>query len=131
MLEKAASAGIPGYVAVAPFLPFHDREILEAVLAKVLPLHPREVFCEVLNPKGDNLAMMVIAPAFPQQAARLAAYSDESWSKFTWSVLKHGPARSRRFIPWPDTQRQWRTHLPAASVSFLDRFLPPRELVAA
>jgi DNA repair photolyase len=55
MLEKAAEAGIPVYVAVAPFLPFHDREILEAVLAKVLPLRPREIFCEVLNRKATTL----------------------------------------------------------------------------
>jgi DNA repair photolyase len=126
MLERAAEAGIPVYVAVAPFLPFHDREILEAVIAKVLPLRPREIFCEVLNPKGDNLAMMeeALASSFPEYAARLAEYSAESWSKFTWNVLKHGFASSNQFIPWPDTRRQWRAHLPDESVSFLDRFLP-------
>lgn len=133
MLERAVDAGIPVYVAVAPFLPFHDREVLESVLSKVLPLRPREVFCEVLNPKGDNLSMMeeALAPAFPDLAVQLANYSAEHWSKFTWKVLKHGLARTRRFIPWPDTQRHWRTHLPAESVSFLDRFLPSPEAVAA
>ena len=68
MLERAADAGIPVYVAIAPFLPFHTDKDLGAVLSKVFPLRPREVFCEVLNPKGENLAMMV-------DASRLASLS--------------------------------------------------------
>jgi DNA repair photolyase len=133
MLERAAKAGIPVYVAIAPFLPFHDREILETVLSKVLPLQPREIFCEVLNPKGDNLAMMeeALVASFPEYAACLAEYSAEYWSKFMWKVLKHDFTRSKRFIPWPDTQRHWRSHLPEASVSFLDRFLPAPDLAIA
>jgi DNA repair photolyase len=132
MLERATAAGIPVYVAVAPFLPFHTRDDLEAVLSGVFPLRPREVFCEVLNPKGENLAMMVEALSlrFPELAAKLAEYSPEYWSMFTWTVLKHGLTRSRRFIPWPDTQRHWRAHLPAEHVTFLDRFLPPGEVAA-
>jgi DNA repair photolyase len=132
MLERAAAAGIPVYVAVAPFLPFHTKDDLEAVLTKVFPLRPREVFCEVLNPKGENLVMMVeaLSSRFPELASKLAEYSPEYWSRFTWTVMKHGLTRSRRFIPWPDTQRQWRTHLPPDSVTFLDRFLPPAEVAA-
>jgi len=132
MLERAANAGIPVYVAIAPFLPFHTDKDLGAVLLKVLPLRPREVFCEVLNPKGENLAMMVDAMAsrFPEFANRLTHYSPENWSTFTWKVLKHGLTRSRRFIPWPDTQRLWRAHLPPDRITFLDRFLPPEEVAA-
>lgn len=132
MLERAAAAGIPVYVAIAPFLPFHTHEDLGDVLSKVFPLRPREVFCEVLNPKGENVAMMVDALAlrYPEFANRLAKYSPEYWSKFTWKVLKHGITRSRRFIPWPDTQRLWRAHLPPDRIMFLDRFLPPEEVAA-
>jgi DNA repair photolyase len=132
MLERAVAAGIPVYVAIAPFLPFHTHEDLGDVLSKVFPLRPREVFCEVLNPKGENIAMMVDALAlrYPEFANRLAKYSPEYWSKFTWKVLKHGITRSRRFIPWPDTQRLWRAHLPPDHINFLDRFLPPEEVAA-
>ena len=58
MLEKAASLDIPVYVALAPFMPFHDYDVLERVVAAVAPLKPKQVFCEVLNPKGDNISMM-------------------------------------------------------------------------
>ena len=40
------------------------------------------------------------------------------------------PDGSRRFIPWPDTQRLWRAHLPLDRITFLDRFLPPEEVAA-
>jgi DNA repair photolyase len=132
MLERAAAVNIPVYVAIAPFLPFHTHEDLGGVLSKIFPLRPREVFCEVLNPKGENIAMMVdaLTPRYPEFANRLAQYSPEYWSKFTWKVLKHGITRSRRFIPWPDTQRLWRAHLPPDRVTFLDRFLPGEEVAA-
>jgi DNA repair photolyase len=132
MLERAANAGIPVYVAIAPFLPFHTHDNLEGVLSKIVLLRPREVFCEVLNPKGENLAMMIdaLAPRFPHYAACLSEYSIDYWSKFTWRVLRHGLSRSRRFIPWPDTQRHWRAHLSQDRVTFLDRFLPPDEVAA-
>jgi len=126
MLEKAVAAGIPVYVAVAPFLPFHDRSVMESVLDAVLPLNPREVFCEVLNPKGDNLEMMTKAlrDGFPELADQLANYSSEHWAKFTWKVLAHGLERASQFIPWPDTRRAWRKHLSNEDAGFLDRFLP-------
>jgi DNA repair photolyase len=132
MLERAAHAEIPIYVAIAPFLPFHRRADLEQVISRVLPLRPRELFCEVLNPKGQNLEMMAeaLAGKFPNESQSLREYSAQHWSKFTWTVLKHGLARSRRFIPWPDTQRQWRAHLSPERVTFLDRFLPPQEIAA-
>jgi DNA repair photolyase len=131
MLENAANADIPVYVAVAPFLPFHDRTEMENVLQGILPLGPREIFCEVLNPKGDNLNMMVEAlrGEFPKYAAQLANYTSEHWAKFTWKVLAHGFERASQFIPWPDTQRMWRKHLPENRAEFLDAFLPQREIV--
>ena len=133
MLQKAAAAEIPLYVAVAPFRPFHDRTVMEQVLRAVLPLEPREVFCEVLNPKGDNLDMMVTAleKEFPEYARRLAGYSQEYWAKFTWKVLAHGLERAAQFVPWPDTRRSWKKHLPVERGNFLERFLPQRELATA
>jgi DNA repair photolyase len=126
MLEKAAALDIPVYVAVAPFLPFHNRDTMESVLDAVLPLQPREVFCEVLNPKGNNVEMMIAAlrEDFPQLADHLSDYSSEHWAKFTWSVLAHGLERAAQFIPWPDTRRAWRKHLSSEDAGFLDRFLP-------
>ncbi len=137
MLEKAVEKEIPVYVAVAPFLPFHKRDAMQEVLDAVLPLRPREVFCEVLNPKGDNLAMMQAAlkKSYPEYAEQLATYSGEHWAKFTYKVLSYGVGRSRRFIAWPDTQRHWTAHLKNEQTSFLEKFLPPRvhaeSLVAA
>jgi DNA repair photolyase len=132
MLEKAAALSIPVYAAVAPFLPFHDRTNLEQVIGAVQPLRPREIFCEVLNPKGDNIAMMTeaLAGEFPNFAARLATYSNSQWARFTSKVLTHGIGRSTRFIPWPDTRRYWRPHLTQEHADFLETFLPPRETEA-
>jgi DNA repair photolyase len=127
MLQKARRRGIQVYVAVAPFLPFHDGETMEAVLREVEPLDPREIFCEVLNPKGDNISMMCRAldRAYPGQAERMRSYTPESWAQFTWKVLSLGMKRNDRFIPWPDTQRFWKTHLNADQTAFLDAYLPP------
>jgi DNA repair photolyase len=132
MLEKAAALDIPVYAAVAPFLPFHDLTTLEHVINAVQPLGPSEIFCEVLNPKGDNIAMMTDAlkGEFPDFAARLAMYSNAQWAKFTLTVLAHGIGRSTRFIPWPDTRRFWRKYLTQEHADFLETFLPPRETEA-
>jgi DNA repair photolyase len=126
MLKKAVDAEIPIYVAVAPFLPFHDRDVMESVLGAVLPLNPREIFCEVLNPKGDNLKMMskALCDSFPELANQLTNYSSEHWAKFTWKVLAHGLQRASQFIPWPDTRRAWRKHLSNEDAGFLDTYLP-------
>lgn len=127
MLEKAAVLGIPVYVAVAPFLPFHDPTNLEHIINAVIGLQPREIFCEVLNPKGDNISMMTDAlrGEFPEFAARLARYSNAEWAKFTLKVLTHGVGRSAQFIPWPDTRRLWRAHLQPEQADYLENFLPP------
>jgi len=132
MLEKAAALDIPVYAAVAPFLPFHNHSTLEQVMNAVLPLHPREIFCEVLNPKGDNIAMMTDAlkGEFSDFAARLTKYSNAQWAKFTLKVLTHGIGRSTRFIPWPDTRRFWRPHLAQEHADFLETFLPSRDAEA-
>lgn len=129
MLEKAASLDIPVYVALAPFMPFHDHGLFENLLEAVRPLEPKQVFCEVLNPKGDNIAMMrkALSASFPKYADRLAHYTSEYWAKFTWRVLEHGLTRTKQFIPWPDTGRLWRPHLTPERADSLERFLPPRE----
>jgi DNA repair photolyase len=132
ILEKAAEKKISVYVAVAPFLPFHDGSTMESVMRAVLPLKPREIFCEVLNPKGDNLAMMcgALQKSYPEYAEQLATYSGEYWARFTHEILTLGVNRSKRFIAWPDTQRQWMAHLEKQEVSFLEKFLPPRVTLA-
>lgn len=129
MMEKAVALGIPVYVAVAPFLPFHDHQTLEQILTAVGPLNPREVFCEVLNPKGDNVQMMVeaLAGKYPDHAGRLEGYSLQYWAKFTWKVLTHGVDQSTVFIPWPDTRRIWRPHLSEEHANFLESYLPPQD----
>jgi DNA repair photolyase len=125
-LEKARDLGISVYVAVAPFLPFHGAEILEQVLERVLPLEPIEVFCEVLNPKGDNLRMMrqALANDYSHYAKRMNDYSTESWANFTWEMLDYGSRRSPLFIPWPDSKRTWRKYISPEQSSFLNGFLP-------
>ncbi len=126
MLAKAAERGIAVYGAVAPFLPFHGEEVFQKALGKLLPLGPREVFCEVLNPKGDNIAMMVgaLRPEYPEFAASLRGYGPPAWAWFTVRTLRMGLRRTRRFIPWPDTRCLWRSHLPERENRFLERFLP-------
>ena len=126
MLQSAADIGIPVYVAIAPFLPFHNRHVMELVLKAALALEPQEIFCEVLNPKGDNLAMMeeALQAEYPEYAKRLAGYTRRHWAKFTWKVLAQGTQRTSRFIPWPDSRRTWRRHLSDEHASFLELFLP-------
>ncbi len=132
MLEKAFSHGLEVYVCVAPFMPFHDETVMEEVLSAINPLYPREVFCEVLNPKGDNIAMMreALVAKFPVEAERMTNYSAESWAEFTWRVLSVGLKKNKRFIPWPDTQRFWKTHLNSTQTQLLDAYLPPKSMCA-
>ena len=129
MLQKAFDRGLELYVAVAPFMPFHDERVMEDVLQAIESLNPREIFCEVLNPKGDNIAMMAEALTnFPQYAEQMKNYSPESWAKFTWKALSIGLSKNDRFIPWPDTQRFWKTHLDPKQTKFLDAYLPPKHM---
>jgi DNA repair photolyase len=130
MLRKAFDHGLEVYVCIAPFMPFHDEYVMEEVLKAVEPLNPREIFCEVLNPKGDNLEMMreALVPEFPAEAECMANYSAESWADFTWRVLSVGLKKNKRFIPWPDTQRLWKTHLDAKKTQLLDAYLPARPI---
>jgi DNA repair photolyase len=134
MLREAAQLGIPVYVAVAPFLPFHKLTVLDEVVAKVKPLHPAEIFCEVLNPKGDCVARVAQAMArtHPSEARVVADYDDAAWSRWTYEVLRHGVERfaGNGFVAWPDTSRAWADHLPAGQVEFLNQFLPPDEQAA-
>ena len=116
-------------------MPFHDHDVFERVVTAVTPLKPKQVFCEVLNPKSDNISMMreALSTSFPQFAERLAHYTTEYWAKFTWKVLAHGLKQTKQFIPWPDTRRLWRAHLTPQRADFLEQFLPPQatELAAA
>lgn len=129
MLQKARDQGLSVYVCVAPFMPFHGDDVMNEVLKAIQPLRPREIFCEVLNPKGDNIQMMyeALAADFPKEAVFLKDYEPASWAQFTWKVLSFGLKRNTRFIPWPDTQRFWKTHLTAEQTAFLNNYLPPTE----
>jgi DNA repair photolyase len=131
MLCEAAQVGIPVYVAVAPFLPFHTLEVLDEVVARVKPLRPTEIFCEPLNPKGDCVGMVAqaLATQYPAEAKRMTAYNDAAWARWTYEVLRHGVEHhsGAGFIAWPDTGRAWSDHLTAEQVTFLNQFLPPVE----
>lgn len=128
MLQKAADRGIPLYVAVAPVLPFHDTAELDRVVAAVAPLRPREIFCEVLNPKGSNIEMVAKAlePTLPARAKQIRDYSPQVWAAFTCQILRHGFLNhfDKGFTPWPDSSRQWKKYLTAAECSFLNQHLP-------
>jgi DNA repair photolyase len=128
MLAEASSRGIPVYVAVVPFLPFHSLDTLDEIIAKVKPLKPVEIFCEVLNPKGDCIPMVAKAlkPKYPSEASVVDRYNDEAWAKWTYQVLKHGVDRyaGNGFVAWPDTGRACEKHLGATDIAFLNRFLP-------
>lgn len=125
-LEKARELDIAVYVAVAPFMPFHPIGELERILERVLLLEPKEVFCEVLNPKGDNLLMMkrVLVNQYPHYAMSIANYSTEAWANFTWRVLEHGYRESQVFIPWPDSRKAWQRYISPERARFLATFLP-------
>lgn len=138
MLEKAQERGIPVYVAVAPVMPWTRRVELATLVASLHGLRPREIFCEVLNPKGVNVAMMIEALGDPhhegrwkEQSLQLARYDEAAWACWTSTVLKYGLGWSTRFVPWPDTQRRWAKHLDAEQVAFLDQFLPAKEAAVA
>lgn len=129
MLREAAQLGIPVYVAIAPFLTFHPMTVLDEVVAAVKPLRPTEIFCEVLNPKGDCIPMVAraLATKYSSEAKVVAAYHDAAWSRWTYEVLRHGVEHhsGAGFIAWPDTGRAWAAHLPNWQVAFLNQFLPP------
>jgi DNA repair photolyase len=143
MLRKAAEAGLQTYVAVAPFMPWDNwRRLQETVLAVSFQLPHREIFCEVLNPKGDNLQMMTAAlldveepgeVEFRLERAALRNYDEAVWAHQGAKILRkgHDLFAERGFIPWPDTQRRWAKHLPADDVAWLDQFLPAKEQLAA
>lgn len=130
MLQNANKREIPVYVAVAPFMPFHSNAVMNDVLKFILPLEPREVFCEVLNPKGDNITMMqdALANEYPEFSEQLKSYTSVSWANFTFKTLSHGAQQTADFIPWPDTQRFWRSHLTNKQRNFLESFLPTQSI---
>ena len=128
MLTEASELGIPVYVAIAPFMPFHAFTVLDQVMEAVIPLKPTEIFCEPLNPKGDavNMVAEALAGRYPAEATLVRGYGDAAWAHWTCDLLAFGASkyRAKGFIAWPDTGRAWAKHLSAAEVGFLEQFLP-------
>ena len=108
MLRKAKAAGLDVYVAVAPFMPLHGVSELTEVINAVKELKPVEIFCEVLNPRAENLAMMNDALATAGRPERIDAEYQERWARYTHSMLTTVAAECERagvgdsLIAWPD-----------------------------
>ena len=126
MLEKAANSGIPIYAAIAPVYPFHSTAELHAVAEKLLPLAPREHFCEVLNPEGQNLVKMDLAlrQTYSNFASAIRDYAGPRWAEFTWETMSYGHRNISRFVGWPDAGAQWKKYLSAEQNTFLSSLLP-------
>ena len=127
MLERARNRGISTFAAIAPFLPGHGVEDLEAVVEHVQPLVDREVFSEVLNPKGSNVAMMTEALAtagYRDHLEALQRYTAAEWAKHTWTILTAGIELSRSWVPWPDTRKAWKNFLSPEQAQTLTGWLP-------
>lgn len=139
MLEKATNAGITTFISAAPFMPWSEWQgDLVNVFNIAARLNSMEVFCEVLNPKGENLEMMLEALLMADRGYEyhiLKKYDVESWASFTCEVLA-GAARTfpdlpwPEFIPWPDTGRRWAKHMTAEQTAWLDQWLPPKAAFA-
>jgi len=133
MLYRAESVGIPIYAAIAPFMPWPEAILhLGAVAKKLREIPVKQVFCEVLNPKGDNLSMMVNAlldAGYSRDVLTTALknYDEQRWALCTYRLLTLGiDIHIPNFIPWPDTQRRWAKHLSPEQVAWLDQFLPAK-----
>ena len=127
MLEQAAARGIPVYVAIAPVMPWTEPSELLNIAIWAGELRATEVFCEVLNPKGENLAGMeraLRAGGRVDLAERVKSYDAGAWARATAATLRL-LAGGRAFVPWPDTGRAWAKHLPADEFRWLGQFLPP------
>jgi len=130
MLEQAAALGIPVYVAIAPVMPWTQPDELRGIAAWGGKLGATEVFCEVLNPKGDNLTGMERAlrqAGRDDMADQIRSYDKEAWAHATLATLRL-LAGSRAFVPWPDTGRGWARHLPAEDADWLRQFLPANSM---
>jgi len=132
MLREASERGIPVYVAIAPFMPFHPLSVLDEVVKVIIPLKPVEVFCEPFNPKGNavNMVAEALAERYPAQAAFVRAYDAAAWARWTYKLLAFGVSTyaEQGFIAWPDTGKAWAKHLSQPEAAFLDQFLPPGQV---
>ena len=70
----------------------------------------RELFCEVLNPEGQNLVKMDLAlrQTYPAYAEVIRQYAGPRWAEFTWEILSYGHRSISRFVGWPDAGAQCR-----------------------
>ena len=127
-MKKAKELGIKVYVAVAPFMPWDNESILEKVISETLPLAPTEIFCEVLNPKGENIELIraALKKNYGSYCAMLASYPGQRWARFTHRILSAGVEMAHSFVPWPDTRRGWAKYLEQEQTNWLDCYLPPK-----
>jgi DNA repair photolyase len=134
MLRKAAGRGIPVYAAIAPVLPYHGHEEMKALAQAVSDLPLTEVYCEVLNPKDGNLAM--VRAAHVRDAADegrdrkldiLDHYTDGRWAAKTLKTMFSLRDQFPGGIYWPDTGRGWAKSLSVGAARLLDKWLPAKE----
>lgn len=130
MLRRAKAAGVPVYIAIAPFLPWHGEAELREVVDAIRGLDPVEVFDEVLNPRGENAAMMNDALAAAGRSERVPADYRERWPRITLDHLRMAEAICKeaglggRFKAWPDPVAAKARTLPAADRAWLQAWIP-------
>ena len=89
-LEKAAVAGIPLYVAVAPTYPECDEDDLRATLKAIRPLNPLTVFHEPINIRAENVERIAkhAAGLKPPVKLRTEVFATpETWRRYAVEQL--------------------------------------------
>ena len=133
MLRRARDAGLNVYVAIAPFMPFHGENELNAVVNAIAGLNPIEIFDEVLNPRSENLEMMNAALANANRSERVPVEYLPQWPHWTFEHLKAAQAACERagvgqkFIAWPDPRATIAKSLQEDERAWLQAWLPSED----
>ena len=136
MLRRAKGAGIPVYVAIAPFLPWHGESELREVVDAVRNLDPVEVFDEVLNPRGENVQMMNDALTAAGRPEKIPADYRSRWPGFTLAHLRMAETvcqeagLGEKFMAWPDPVAARSRLLSEVDRAWLQAWLPKPEQLA-
>ncbi len=109
MLGKARDAGVPVYVAVAPFFPESGDDDLRNTFAEIAKLDPATVFFEPINVRLGNIERMEAAARRAKVKLRLEVFqSPASWRKYALDALRRAEAMAAeteladRLHLWPD-----------------------------